>query len=76
MQTFVALIGTSHLIVAIEVAERRRLDELRWRLAAIIESSDGAIIAISPEGQITEWNSGAERMYGFSAAEAIGKPVS
>ena len=75
MQTFVALIGTSHLIVAIEVAERRRLDELRWRLAAIVESSDEAIIAISPEGQITEWNSGAERMYGFSAAEAIGKPV-
>jgi PAS domain S-box-containing protein len=75
MQIFVALIGTSHLIVAIEVAERRKLDELRWRLAAIVESSTDAIIAISPEGQITAWNAGAERMYGFPAAESIGQPI-
>jgi len=75
VQVFVALIGTSHLIVAIEVAERHKLDELRWQLAAIVESSADAIIAISPGGEITAWNAGAERMYGFSAAEAIGKPV-
>ncbi len=72
VQVFVAVTGTSNLIVAIEVAERRRLDEARWRLGAIVESSDDAIIAISPEGQITAWNAGAERMYEFSATEAIG----
>jgi PAS domain S-box-containing protein len=76
VQAFVAVAGTSHLVVAIEVAERRRLDKTRWRLGAIVESSDDAIIAITPEGRITDWNAGAERMFGISAAEAIGNPVS
>jgi PAS domain S-box-containing protein len=76
VQAFVAVAGTSHLVVAIEVAERRRLDKTRWRLGAVVESSDDAIIAITPEGRITDWNARAERMYGFSAAEAIGNPVS
>jgi PAS domain S-box-containing protein len=76
VQTFVAVAGTSHLIVAIEVAERRKLDKTRWQLGAIVESSDDAIMAITPGGEITAWNAGAERMYGFSAAEAIGKSVS
>jgi PAS domain S-box-containing protein len=76
VQVFVAVTGTSHLIVAIEVAERRRLDQARARLVAVVESSDDAIIAITPEGRITDWNAGAERLYGFSASEAIGNPVS
>ncbi|HTY56830.1 MAG TPA: MASE1 domain-containing protein [Candidatus Binataceae bacterium] len=76
MQAFIALIGTSNLVAAIEVAERRRLDEARWRLAAIVESSEDAILVCSPAMQITAWNTGAERMYGFTAAEAIGKPLS
>jgi PAS domain S-box-containing protein len=76
VQAFVAVVGTSHLIVAIEVAERRRLDRTRWRLGAILESSDDAIVAITSGGYITDWNASAERMYGFSAAEAIGNLVS
>ena len=76
VQAFVAVVGTSHLIVAIEVEERRRLDKTRWRLGAILESSEDAIIAITSEGCITDWNAGAERMYGFPAAEAIGNLVS
>jgi PAS domain S-box-containing protein len=76
VQAFVAIAGTSHLIVAIEVDERHRLDKTRWRLGAILESSEDAIIAITPQGRITDWNAGAERMYGFSAAEVIGKQVS
>ena len=46
------------------------------RLAAIVESSDDAIIAITLHGIITDWNPGAERMLGYSRTEMIGQPVS
>src|ERR1700694_625525 len=45
-------------------------------LAAVIESSDDAIIAKNLDGIILSWNRGAERMYGYSAAEVIGRPIS
>jgi PAS domain S-box-containing protein len=45
-------------------------------LAAIIESSDDAIISNTLDGVITSWNGGAERMYGYAAQEVVGRPVS
>jgi two-component system cell cycle sensor histidine kinase/response regulator CckA len=54
---------------------RAEADEAHARLAAIVESSDDAIIAMSLAGLITAWNSGAERLYGYRAAEVLGKPV-
>ena len=45
------------------------------RFAALVESSDDAIIAVATDGTIGAWNPGAERMLGYSAAEAVGKPA-
>jgi PAS domain S-box-containing protein len=61
-------------LVATKDALERKTEELS-RLAAAIEFSDDAIITKSLEGVIVTWNAGAERMFGYSPAEAVGKPV-
>ena len=58
-----------------DVTERERVEELRGRLAAIVESSDDAIISKDLTGRINAWNRGAERVFGYSAAEALGKSM-
>jgi PAS domain S-box-containing protein len=55
--------------------ERRRAEEEVLQLAAIVESSDDAIAGTTPEGTILSWNAGAERLYGYSADEMIGRRV-
>jgi PAS domain S-box-containing protein len=50
-------------------------DDLRGRLAAIVDSSDDAIVGKTPDGVITSWNRGAERIFGWTAAEAVGRHV-
>ncbi len=56
--------------------ERNRLHEESSLLTRIVESSNDAIIGKTLEGKIVSWNEGAERMYGYSAAEAIGNSIS
>jgi PAS domain S-box-containing protein len=59
-----------------DITERMLTEESRDRLASIVESSDDAIFSKSFEGVIASWNASAERMYGYTAAEAIGQHIS
>ncbi len=59
-----------------DLTARRLADEALVRLAAIVESSQDAIIGTDLRCQITSWNKGAELMYGYSSAEVLGKNIS
>ncbi|MBV8221065.1 MAG: PAS domain S-box protein, partial [Solirubrobacterales bacterium] len=76
---FARVDGTGHVVSVFgttqDVTERvERERELR-RLARIVEQAAEAILSKDSNGTITEWNAGAERLYGYTAAEAIGQPV-
>ena len=56
--------------------ERHRGDDARRLLSAIVEASDDAIVSETLNGAIVSWNAGAERLYGYTAREAIGRHLS
>ena len=55
------------------ISDRRELDETRAYLAAIVEHTSDAVIGKKLDGTIVSWNAAAERMYGYTADEAIGQ---
>jgi PAS domain S-box-containing protein len=63
------------VLVFRDMSERKRAALTQLQLSAIVESSDDAIIGQTLDGIITSWNQGAERIYGYSAAEVLGQPV-
>ncbi|MDQ3895957.1 MAG: PAS domain S-box protein [Actinomycetota bacterium] len=65
----------SLLTQVVDITEQRRAEEELARLASIVESSDDAILSKNLEGTILSWNRAAERMYGYTASEIIGRSV-
>lgn len=70
-------LGRAQVFVAVvrDITERKKSRQLQSQLAAIVESSDDAIIATDMNGIISSWNPAAENLYGYKSDEAIGKPV-
>ena len=58
-----------------DITARKRTEQARDHLVAVVESSDDAIIGKALDGTVTSWNSGAEKMFGYSAREAVGQPL-
>ena len=58
-----------------DITERKRREYDMSILAAVVESSHDAIISLTPEGIVLSWNHGAERIFGYSSAEAVGRSI-
>jgi PAS domain S-box-containing protein len=76
LQAYMVTMAAMAVPLAAVVAERQRAEAALGRVAALVRSSDDAILGKTVDGVITHWNPGAERLYGYAAEEAIGQSVS
>jgi PAS domain S-box-containing protein len=67
------VVGGVNMLV--DISERKRAEQVAQQFVSIVESSDDAILSKDLDGIIRTWNKGAERIFGYSADEVIGKPV-
>jgi PAS domain S-box-containing protein len=67
------VIGASK--IARDISDRKKYDEIRSRLAAIVDSADDAIVSKDLNGIVRSWNEGAQRMFGYTAGEMIGRSI-
>lgn len=67
------LMGAINMLV--DISDRKKAEEFAERLAAIVTFSDDAIVSKDTQGIIQTWNKGAERLFGYTAADVIGKPI-
>src|SRR5436190_2582222 len=65
------------LVVAMveDISAKKKAEEAQFRHAAIVESSEDAIMSVALDRTISTWNAGAERIYGYTEAEALGQPI-
>jgi PAS domain S-box-containing protein len=68
-----ALVGAVNTLI--DITERNGAEVLEQRLASIVESSDDAIVSKDLNGIIVSWNGGAQRLFGYTAEEAVGQPI-
>lgn len=73
--TTTPMLDDAVLYMARDITERKRAEQALVQLAAIVESSDDAIFSKTMEGTIVSWNAGAERLFGYTAAEVKGRSV-
>ncbi|MFX1295070.1 MAG: PAS domain-containing protein [Promethearchaeota archaeon] len=83
---FVYILGTplldaeknynSSLVIVADISDRKKREEIKYRLAIIFESSNDAIISKNSENIIISWNNGAERICGYSSEEILDKSIS
>jgi PAS domain S-box-containing protein len=66
---------TGAINILIDITERYQAHEAAQRLAAIVESSEDAILAKDLDGMITAWNVGAQRLFGYAVEEVVGRPI-